>query len=51
MGPGVASAVRRRLHEVIGLTAEVTVVPPRTLERSVGKARRVEDLRGLGGTP
>jgi phenylacetate-CoA ligase len=41
----VAATVRRRLHEVIGLTADVTLVPPRTLERSAGKARRVEDLR------
>jgi phenylacetate-coenzyme A ligase PaaK-like adenylate-forming protein len=30
---------------VIGITAEVTVVPPRTIERSVGKAKRVLDLR------
>jgi phenylacetate-CoA ligase len=42
----LAGRVRRRIHEVIGITAEVTVVPPRSLERSVGKARRVEDLRG-----
>jgi phenylacetate-CoA ligase len=45
----LATQVRRRLHEVIGLTAEVTVVPPRTIERSVGKARRLQDLRGEGG--
>jgi phenylacetate-CoA ligase len=42
---GVAALARRKLHEVIGLTAEVTVVPPKTIERSVGKAKRVEDLR------
>ena len=47
----VAATVRRRLHEVIGLTADVTLVPPRTLERSAGKARRVEDLRREGSTP
>ena len=47
---GLAAHVRRRIHEVIGLTAEVTVVPPRTLERSVGKAKRVLDQRqGLEG--
>ena len=45
----LAGRVRRRVHEVIGLTAEVTVVPPRTIERSVGKAKRVQDLRGEGG--
>jgi phenylacetate-CoA ligase len=41
----LAARVRRRLHEVIGLTADVSVVPPRTIERSTGKARRVLDLR------
>jgi phenylacetate-CoA ligase len=45
----VAARVRRRVHEVIGLGADVTVVPPRTIERSVGKAKRVQDLRGEGG--
>ena len=44
----LAARVRRRLHEVIGLTAEVSVVPPRAIERSVGKARRVLDLREQG---
>jgi phenylacetate-CoA ligase len=47
----VAAAVRRRLREAIGLTADVTVVPPRTLERGAGKARRIEDLRRGGATP
>lgn len=48
----LAARVRRRLHEAIGLTAEVTVVPPRSIERSTGKARRVLDLRGqAGGRP
>jgi phenylacetate-CoA ligase len=46
---GAAALVKRRIHEVIGLTADVTVVPPKTIERSVGKARRVEDLRPKGG--
>jgi phenylacetate-CoA ligase len=45
----LAAQVRRRIHEVIGLTAEVTVVPPKTIERSAGKAKRVEDLRSQGG--
>jgi hypothetical protein len=38
------------VDESIGLTADVTVVGPRTIERSVGKAKRVQDLRGTGGT-
>jgi phenylacetate-CoA ligase len=46
----LAGHVRRRVHEVIGLTAAVTVVPPRTIERSAGKARRVQDLRTEGRT-
>ncbi len=42
---GIAAQAKRKLHEAIGLTADVAVVPPRTIERSAGKARRVEDLR------
>jgi phenylacetate-CoA ligase len=45
----LARRVARRLLETIGLTAAVTVLPYRTLERSTGKARRVLDLRGQGG--
>ena len=39
------AVVRRKIYEVIGITAEVTVVPPKTVERSAGKAQRVLDLR------
>jgi len=46
---GLAGQVKRKIHEVIGLTAEVSVLPPKSIERSVGKAKRVEDLRGKGG--
>ncbi len=45
---GVAAQVKRKLHEIIGLTADVDVVPPKTIERSIGKAKRVEDLRPKG---
>jgi phenylacetate-CoA ligase len=45
---GVGAQVKRRIHELIGLTADVTVVPPRTIERSIGKAKRVQDLRPSG---
>ena len=34
------------LRTVLGLTAKVTLVSPRTLERFEGKARRILDLRG-----
>ena len=46
----LAVRVRHRIHETIGLSAEISVLPPRALERSTGKARRVQDLRGQGGT-
>jgi phenylacetate-CoA ligase len=41
----LAKVVKRKVYELIGLTAEATVVPPKTIERSVGKAKRVLDLR------
>jgi phenylacetate-CoA ligase len=51
-GPEAVAAVgaraRRKIHETVGIQCEVTVVPPRTIERSVGKAKRVLDLRREG---
>jgi phenylacetate-CoA ligase len=41
----LAARVRHQIHEVTGITAEVTVVPPKSIERSIGKAKRVLDLR------
>ncbi|HET9491056.1 MAG TPA: phenylacetate--CoA ligase [Methylomirabilota bacterium] len=41
----LSTLARRRIHEITGITADVSVVSPRTLERSVGKAKRVLDLR------
>jgi phenylacetate-CoA ligase len=41
----VADEVRRRIREVVGITTEVTALPPGRIERSAGKARRVLDLR------
>ncbi len=37
--------IRRRLESVLGLSPKVTLVEPRTIERSTGKAKRVLDLR------
>jgi phenylacetate-CoA ligase len=48
-GGALAARVRRKPLEALGLTAEVTVVAPKTIERSVGKAKRVLDLRGERG--
>ncbi len=41
----LAAKVRRKIYDIAGVTAEVRLVPPKTLERSVGKAKRVQDLR------
>ena len=41
----LAARVRRRLVELLGVTAEVSIVAPKTIERSAGKAKRVLDLR------
>ena len=41
----LGAVVRRKIFETIGITAEVSIVPPKTVERSAGKAQRVLDLR------
>ncbi|MFD7624925.1 phenylacetate--CoA ligase PaaK [Streptomyces sp. NPDC059851] len=43
-----AAAVVRAVKEGIGVTVAVEVVDPETLERSVGKLKRMVDLRGAG---
>ncbi|MFD8164217.1 phenylacetate--CoA ligase PaaK [Streptomyces malaysiensis] len=43
-----AAAIVRGVKDGVGLTVEVEVVDPETLERSVGKIRRVKDLRTEG---
>lgn len=40
-----ASAITQAVKDGVGVTVEVTVVDPETLERSVGKLKRVKDLR------
>ena len=40
--------LRRDIKDMIGITARVTLVPPGTIPRSEGKARRVEDRRPKG---
>jgi phenylacetate-CoA ligase len=42
----LGSALAERIKNRIGVTARVEVVPPHALERSTGKARRIEDQRG-----
>jgi phenylacetate-CoA ligase len=46
----LATRVRRRLLEALGVSAAVSVVAPKTIERSAGKAKRVLDLRAGGPT-
>jgi phenylacetate-CoA ligase len=41
------SRVSDRLDSVLGLSAKVTLVEPGTIERSVGKARHVDDRRTM----
>jgi phenylacetate-CoA ligase len=41
------SRVSDRLQSVLGLSAKVTLVEPGTIERSVGKAKRVLDRRSI----
>jgi phenylacetate-CoA ligase len=45
----LAARVRRRLLESLGVSAGVSLVAPKTIERSAGKAKRVLDLRSQGG--
>ena len=40
--------LERRIKAYIGVTGEVRVVAPATIERSQGKAKRVVDLRSRG---
>ncbi len=40
-----ARAIAKGVKDGVGVTVEVTIVDPETLERSLGKLRRVRDLR------
>ncbi|MFF9775946.1 phenylacetate--CoA ligase PaaK [Streptomyces sp. NPDC013978] len=40
-----ASTITQAVKDGIGITVETTIVAPETLERSVGKLKRVQDLR------
>ncbi len=41
----IAAAVATRIKELVGITCAVRLVSPGTIERSIGKARRLVDLR------
>jgi phenylacetate-CoA ligase len=42
----IGAEVARRIKDLIGISASVRVLPPDSIERSAGKARRVVDKRG-----
>ncbi|HEX2951557.1 MAG TPA: phenylacetate--CoA ligase [Armatimonadota bacterium] len=39
------SLLSKKIHSVLGLSVKIKLVEPQTLERSKGKAKRVQDLR------
>jgi phenylacetate-CoA ligase len=39
------SKVQKNIKEFLGVTAKVKLVEPKGIERSVGKAKRIVDLR------
>jgi len=41
----IAASVSARIKDLVGVTATVRLVNPGTIERSLGKARRLVDLR------
>lgn len=41
----IVKHVSHEIHEIIGIKTGITVVPPKSLERSQGKSKRVKDLR------
>jgi phenylacetate-CoA ligase len=45
----LAQALETRVKRRVGVTVRAEVLEPHALERSMGKARRISDQRGLGG--
>ena len=50
-GADAAAKVRQHIYEqvrsVVGISTTVTIVPPKTIQRSEGKAKRVDDRRKI----
>jgi phenylacetate-CoA ligase len=44
----VERKIAHEIHSMLGISAKVTLVQPKTIERSMGKAKRVIDLRKEG---
>jgi phenylacetate-CoA ligase len=45
---GLGAQLRRQVKSHVGVTVAVEVLDPHALERSLGKAKRIADRRGLG---
>jgi phenylacetate-CoA ligase len=45
----ITNTIKEQIKSVVGVSAKVTIVPPKTLPRFEGKARRVIDNRKLHG--
>ena len=41
----ITKEISHKIYELIGIRSKVTAVPPKTLERSQGKSKRIRDLR------
>jgi len=41
----IIKEVSHKIYELVGVRSKVTALPPKTLERSQGKSKRIRDLR------
>ena len=41
----IKSEIQKNIKDIIGVTTDITLVPPSSIQRSEGKARRVIDNR------
>lgn len=44
---GIERRLKERIHSIIGISAKIMLVEPKSLPRSEGKAQRVVDLRNI----
>jgi len=43
----IQNAIKEQIKSVVGVAANVKLVPPKSIPRSEGKAKRIIDNRGL----
>ena len=46
---GLRDKIQHQIRVMLNISAKITLVEPKTIERSLGKAKRVQDLRKLTG--